>query len=159
MASRGVHEPPGKAARGLASWAVDLWPSVNGRALMNGLQLSSMEASDMLDVVHTLFEEDNAFVSEEQMKSKLAIRDSVYTTLYGIKDFKYKYVAPKNAKTSQATAGMSATQDLDFGFPEDEDIKPFNPREPEPTKPFIPPTKIDLDDVKPFGSILDAPLG
>ena len=128
---------------------------------MQGIKLSSMEASDMLDVIHALFEEFNSFTSEEDMDSILVVRTSLYEELYG-QVFKYK---PKKQKGKHSPAPGNRsyappTQDLDFSVPADEDgISPFNPREREPTKPYIPPTQFNPDDAQPFGSILDAPLG
>ena len=38
-------------------------------------------------------------------------------------------------------------------------IQPFNPRERKATKAFIEATPIVGDEIKPFGSILDSPIG
>lgn len=157
MDYRGVLEPPGKAARGLVEWALDLWPSLNGRALMSGLQLAAMPLSDMLDVIHYVFEEDNMYSSEEQMKSKLKTREVVYRDLYNV-DYKYKY-KENSSQSGRAYVPTSASQDFD-DLPLDEElIDPFKPSEKQPTKPVIPFTPFDPDDAKPFGNILDAPLG
>jgi hypothetical protein len=121
---------------------------------MAGINLSELDASDMCDILHYLFEEDNIYVSEEHMKSKVKLRESVYEGMYG-QTYKYK----GNTSTSYPASGpRNPTQDFDFG-PEDDlaDVKPFNPRE-QPTKPLIKATPFDPDAAKPFGRILDAPL-
>jgi len=112
----------------------------------------------MLDVIHHFFEEDNTYVSEENMKSKLKTREVIYETLYMVKGFKYKYKEP--SKAGGSTGNVSYSQDLDdLPLDEEEEINPFKPRDPGPVMPMIRPTEFDIDAPKPFGDILDAPLG
>lgn len=112
----------------------------------------------MLDVIHYFFEEDNMYNSEEHMKSKLKTREIVYESLYGVESFKYKYKEP--AKSRGAGGTTSHTQDFDdLPLDEEEEINPFKPRDPGPVMPRIRPTEFDIDAPKPFGDILDAPLG
>jgi hypothetical protein len=47
---------------------IELWPFVNGKALTDGLQLSSMEASDMLDVAHYYLESDFKASTPEELQ-------------------------------------------------------------------------------------------
>ena len=50
---------------------------------MSGKTLGDMEAGDMVDVIHFLFEEDSHYVSEESAKSRTGVRVSLYKDLYG----------------------------------------------------------------------------
>ena len=150
MARRGVHEPPKSAARGLISWAVDLWPYVNGKALTQGLQLSAMNASDMVDVLHFYFEEDMNVVSNEQAEAKSKSRVSIYKTLY---DREYKYEYKGSSKQTPKSPEDYETED----GPDMADIKPFDPKK-EPTKAYFAPTDFDPESSNPFGNGLDAPM-
>lgn len=113
----------------------------------------------MLDVLHYLLEEAFDVSSAEQSQA----RDQMRTTLY--KDFynkPYKYAAKKKDNGFSTASGMD---DLEFAeenpsaTTDDSDIKPFNPRYKEPTKPFTPATEVGSDMSDPFGGLLDAPLG
>ena len=108
----------------------------------------------MLDLLHFYFEEDNNYSSEEQMKSRSKVRENIYRDLYNT-EYKYAVEETRQAGTSGATANF------DLGDPLEDaagDLKPFDPLA-GPPKPYIPPTKFDPDAAKPFGNILDAPLG
>ena len=112
---------------------------------MSGLQLSELSSSEMLDVIHVLFEEDftNA-VSGEQIDAKNNIRKIMYREFY---DETYTY------------GGISNEQSGDFeNAPMDySDITPFDPKK-APVKPFVPATDFDENSPKPFGRVLDAQL-
>ena len=82
MVGGAILRPPRDAVIGLIQWAVDLWPYVNGKGLMSGMQLANMELSDMLDAVHFLFEEDARFVSQEQNAFMDTFRTNIYRELY-----------------------------------------------------------------------------
>ena len=104
----------------------------------------------MLDVLHYYFEEDYMSVSLEESQRTSAVRETVYQNMYG-REYPYA-LGNGEAKTSQ----------YDFGDPEDEDyeddladIDPFKPA----AKPYTPATKVNPEAAKPFGNILDAPLG
>jgi hypothetical protein len=122
---------------------------VNGRALVNGLQLASMELSDMLDVLHYFFEDDINFSTAEQADAREKTRSSIYEDLYGSS---YKYGSNKSV-ADMAYGDTPSTQDFDA--PRDE-VQPFNPA--VKPKPYKAPTKFDPDSAVPFGSALDAPL-
>lgn len=163
MAYGGVHEPPGRAARGLIEWATDMWPYVNGKSLMSGLDLLEMEASETLDVIHFLFEEDSHHVSEESAKSRSDMRSALYRDLYG-KEYKYKYTSrSSSSSTSTGRSASASGVDLDewgtFSDVQAESLNAnqFKPRERE-TKPYIPPTNVNANSPVPFGGALDAPL-
>ena len=50
---------------------------------MSGLQLSSMELADMLDVIHVIFEEDmTSVVNAEQVDVKDKVREIVYMDFF-----------------------------------------------------------------------------
>lgn len=131
MVGRAVRRPPKSAARGLALWAVDLWPYVNGKATTLGLNLGEMEMTQMLDIIHYFFEDDSRYSSAEEAEAVSEFRAVIYGMLYGTT---YKY------KTS-SKSGNSMRQ---YGVDE--------------VKPYIPPTDFDPDMSTPFGSVLDAPF-
>jgi hypothetical protein len=148
MASGGIHEPPGRAARGLLEWGTDLWHYVNGRALVNGLKLSGMEASDMLDVLHYFFEDDMNYSTGEQAEARDKTRSSIYRELYG---GSYKYSTGANKDR------IRASDSVDFTPEQDAAISPFESQ--KDSKPYVAPTPFDPSSAKPFGKVLDAPLG
>ncbi len=149
MAIRAIWFTPGSAARGLIYWALDLWPYINGKAIVSGIQLAELEASDMLDVIHYFFEEDIRNLAKEQIDHNNSVRDSVYENLY---DGKYKRVFTRTSGTK--------SYDFDEELSAEEivqPIKPFNPRA-EKTKNYIPPTPVLSNPEKPFGTVLEEPL-
>jgi hypothetical protein len=144
MASGTVFTPPYAAARAFIEWAVDLWPYVNGKALVSGLKLAEMDAADMVDIFHYYFEEDLNIVSQEQVAAKSESRSVIYRTLYGTT---YKYRVDTEMKSTTASGSSSF-----------DDLTPFDPSN-NVTKPYVPPTEFDADASSPFGRTLDAPLG
>ena len=115
---------------------------------MNGLQLSSMELADMLDVIHVIFEDDmTSATTAEQVDVKEKVREIVYKDFY---ETTYKY---KRTKTRQNAGFDNSVGDFDYS-----DITPFDPSS-QPVKPFVPATDFNPDMQNPFGSTLDAPLG
>ncbi len=112
---------------------------------MQGLKLSEMELSDMLDVIHFMYEEDYNYATVEQAQMAEARRIQVFEGMYN-QEYKYKVFDQKQ---------NSSNQDL---FDEDGELKPFNPNANE-TKPYIPPTEFNPNSGNPFGDILDAPIG
>jgi len=113
---------------------------------MNGLQLSGMEVSDMLDVIHVILEDDlTSNVNAEQVDAKTKVRQVFYREFY---DSEYKFASStRNYNSSSGNAN-------DFN---DWDITPFDPNK-KPTKPYVPPTDFDADAPLPFGKVLDAPF-
>lgn len=132
---------------------------------MYGMHLKTMEASEMLDVLHVLLEDDNTFSSEEQLVSKNKLRTVIYEDWYG-QTYKYKIDTAKKGSrandnpygVAETAAGVPSTQSLD-DVDDLAGLNPFNPREQQETKPLIPFTEFDPDDANPFGGVLDAPLG
>jgi hypothetical protein len=111
---------------------VDLWPYVNGKAITLGLNLGEMEMSQMLDVIHYLFEEDSRYTTAEEAEALSEMRTALYGVLYGT-TYNYRVKVDKSGNSS----GMPGNA----------------------TKPYIPPTDFDADSPLPFGSLLDSPLG
>lgn len=149
MVSRDILCSPGTGARSLLTWATDLWPYVNGKALVNGIRLEEMNAPDMLDVIHYFFEEDSRYISAEQADAASRAREIIYSDFY-------------NTRYPYATSGgaQGATKNFDIE-PEDSDVDiiPFDPtQKKQPTKPFIAPTKVDATLAQPFGELIDGPL-
>ena len=155
MARTRVHGPPYGAARSLLEWAVDLWPYVNGKGIVNGLQLASMRPNDMLDVLHYFFEDDLDYSTAEQAKVRGNVRTHIYEGMY---ESKYKYL-PDDESSQTASGDYSATQDFD-SEEEDDLIDPFaSSKEKKVVKPFMKATTMGPDEDNPFDNILDAPLG
>jgi hypothetical protein len=139
-----------------------MWPYVNGKALMSGKTLGDMEASDMVDVIHFMFEEDTHYVSEESAKSRSGVRVAIYKDLYG-KPYKYEYKDAKKRGTQNASSGYIAdygdSSSLEY-MSDAEARQGFEPEElKEPMKPPAqPPTEFNPYAENPFAGILDAPM-
>lgn len=112
---------------------------------MSGLQLSGMDVSDMLDVVHVILEDD---LTSAQSGEHIDAKDKVRTLFY--REFYDKTYILANKSNNKSYVNLD--------LPLDEEIKPFDPATPE-RKPYFPPTKVDENSAKPFGDALDAPLG
>jgi len=140
MAGGAVFKPPHRAAIGLLEWGIDLWPYINGKALVSGLQLASMNASDMLDVLHFFFEEDLNYSTAEQAEAVSKVREMVYRDMYGL-TYKYAYKQSKN-KTKSFDA-----DDDNYDF---DDLVPYDPTS-NSVKPYIPPTEFDAEVGLDFG--------
>ena len=104
----------------------------------------------MLDLLHFYFEEDNTYSSEDSARSQSRIRESLYESMYG-RTYKYKYVESK--QSNEPAYSLDEAEEL----PE-EDLKPFDPLS-GPPKEYFAPTELNESSAKPFGSVLDAPLG
>jgi hypothetical protein len=117
---------------------------------MNGLQLTGMESSDMLDVVHYLFEEDMRYSTGEEAEAVSKTRETFYRDLYGY-DYKYVYNSPKQNSNRKA----SSAGGFDF-----DDITPYDPNIKQKPKPFIPATQFDADSGLPLSGngLLEPPL-
>lgn len=107
----------------------------------------------MLDVIHYFFEEDSTFVSQEHLETREGVRKNIYTQMY---DRPYKYFRGKGSSSGGSySGGISGSDSLDDSF---EDLSPVDPLKP-PTKGYVPPTDFDPSSPKPFGGVLDAPIG
>jgi len=112
--------------------------------------------SDMLDVIHFIFEEDSHYVSEESAKSRSGFRTSIYSSLYGT-EYMYKY--DSGGKSGNQAHMYEDASDMDY-MSDAESQQAFSPSEmKEPMKPPAQaPTKFDFDADNPFSGVLDAPM-
>lgn len=121
-----------------------------------GLRLREMEASEMLDVVHYFFDQDNNYSTAEQAEAHSLIRRAVFRDWYG-KEYRYGVPEKNNSLGEQQFIPNDVGEDLE------ESITPVDPFKKASSagqsKPFVPTTDFDDRSSKPFGSILDAPLG
>jgi hypothetical protein len=100
-----------------------------------------MESSDMLDIIHVLYEDDAIPLHESHSKIKSNVRVMLWRSIYE-KEYPYPYV-------ESAGDGGSAG-----GLPPDEALLPSE-NAPRVRKPYIPPTNPDQ-----FAAAgLDAPMG
>jgi hypothetical protein len=136
---------------------------VNGKAIMSGVKLTSLESDDMLDVLHYMFEEDMHVATIEEVQSISRAREIIYRDLYN-KEYKYSVTVEGSSSQSQGSNGMMTASGEEF-YPEDglqgeDPIVPFDPNSPSKkvTKGYIPPSEPREDWVKPFGINVDAPL-
>lgn len=95
----------------------------------------------MLDIVHYFFESDSLNTEEEQ-DAKRKMRQAVYGQLY---DRPYSW----GNQGGSREFGTQETASGDFS----------NGPQELTHKPYIPPTPVDVSSAKPFGNVLDAPLG
>lgn len=99
--------------------------------------------AEMLDVIHYYMESDFMVSSAEQAEARDKARSIIYRSLY---NREYKH-STKSTEFSQTNASGS-----------EENFGNFDP-EKGPTKSYFPPTDFNPDSEKPFGDILDTPLG
>jgi hypothetical protein len=99
----------------------------------------------MLDIVHYLFESDSIGEKEEQ-DAKTRMRRSIYGQLY-----KRPYTWGSGVEQESAD-GEWGSQEV--GRPVTNDGAPVLTH-----KPYVPPTPVNAAAAKPFGNVLDAPLG
>lgn len=101
----------------------------------------------MLDVMHFYMEEDfSQATTAEQSKAKDKAREIIYRSLYN-----QKYTLA--TKSSNYQSANSSGE-----FYEDEEIVPVDPLK-GPTKSYVPTTDFNPESLKPFGDLLDSPLG
>lgn len=120
---------------------------------MSGLDLTEMEASDMLDVLHYLMEEEMIRQHVDQVDIPGAVRDYLYWELYGVR---YPYYTPVGGRRYASASGE--LDELDDPL---DGVAPFDPKaeSAKPVKAYTPPTAVDPDALNPFGSALESPLG
>jgi hypothetical protein len=121
---------------------------------MSGIRLEELNSSDMLDVIHFLFEDDLAAASGEQSEARSNVRTILYREFY---EKEYRYKSESSSRSGSNSSGSTYAD----GSPIDtfDDIEPFDPLEKSrPTKSFIPATNFNPDSFLPFGKDLDAPL-
>lgn len=92
---------------------------------MHGCQLKKMEASEMLDVIHVLFEEDTLPRWESDMEIKDNMRDTLYRELYGT-EYKYGYSTNRGRSASWDGTGPPPAEPSIYDAADGE-IKPYFP--------------------------------
>lgn len=143
MVGRTVLRTPYTGVFGLIDWAIDNWPYINGKAILSGVALLDLFASDMLDVIHYFFEDDLRVSSAEEAEAVSKIRETMYPMLYGRP---YKSIFTNSSvkyNMSTASSGSMPATNTPAG---------------SVRKPYTPPTQFDPDNPIPFGEKLDAPL-
>lgn len=116
---------------------------MRGRCLSESSQrLERMAANDMLDVLHYYFEQDN--VDEKEVaEAKAEMRTQLYGMLY-----ERSYTWGKSTSGSSHEFGTQEIGSDPMGAA------------PELThKPYVPPTAVDPTAQRPYGTLLDPPLG
>lgn len=116
---------------------------------MSGVNLANLDMSDMVDVLHYMFEDDMRFASAEQAEAISKSRSMLYRDMYE-KEYLYKF--------STGIGSVATSIDAPLGYDDVSDIRPFDAERQAAVKPFVSPTKIDEDSARPFGTTLDAPL-
>lgn len=115
------------------------------------MSLLDLTPEDLIDVLHFLFESDvTAPHDGDHLKAIENIRSEIYSSLY---DHEYKYRTGNAASTGPDVVGYSENDDMDMPVP----IDPFE--KSNSVKPFVPATQLIEDSSRPFGRVLDAPLG
>jgi hypothetical protein len=106
-----------------------------------------MEASQMLDVIHYLFEDDMRYSSGEQAEAVGKSREILYRQLYDV-----EYIFAGSSRSSRSGNNSNSFDDFD-------NLQPFDPKK-KVTKPYIPPTQFDPDSGLPMSGngLLEAPL-
>ena len=104
----------------------------------------------MLDVLHFYMEEDFDFTTKEESEAKENLRSTISRLIYD-KDY--------NFSNSSSSSGVNSRKYI--SKEENEELKPFNPEDPNAfnKKSYIPPTDFDANSSKPFGDVLDSPIG
>jgi hypothetical protein len=147
MVGGAVFITPYDGARALLEWAVDLWPYVNGKAIMSSVNLGELDSKDMLDVIHFILEEDLLASTEEEVHYKSSSRKLIYEQFY---EEEYKY----ERKVAQSKGSTTASGEII----NDDDLVPFDPTVKNVRKPYVRPTDFDPNSNKPFGDVLDGPI-
>jgi hypothetical protein len=111
---------------------------------MSQVKLAEMDAADMLDVIHYIYEEDINYVSQEQAQMVETRRVAIWNTMYNAP---YKYSV------------FRKTDEYQYDEDEVQDFTPFDPTQRKDVKPYFPPTDFSADDSDPFGGVLDSPIG
>jgi hypothetical protein len=123
-----------------------------------GDRLEEKPVEDMLDIVHYFFECD-VFTTAEEHQARTSVRQLLYRELYG-----REYTFDDSADSGVREFGTQEVASGDF-FPAtqvtaDQFGATTASGGPKLThKPYIPPTPVDPTSAKPFGNVLDAPLG
>lgn len=109
----------------------------------------------MLDILHVFFEESHSYSSNEHASRVSRTREVMYEALY---ESLYPYAYNEQTGSYKSNGFDLSDEELtDINEQaSSDDIVPFSPKK---RKAYVPPTEANPDSPKPFGSILDAPLG
>lgn len=111
-----------------------------------------MELSEMLDVIHYIFEEDLTFSTGEQADAQTEVRKSLYRELYN-KNYNYN-------RGSRKSKNANGFDDIEGLMEEETPVVPVDPvKESQKVKAYTPPTNLNAESPLPFGNVLDAPIG
>lgn len=139
MAHRRVHRPPYPGVEGLIQWALDMWPVVNGRCLVSGIDLKTLDAASCLDALYYIFEQD-AIDHPDVLTARSHTRVQIWPLWFG---HQYKY--PRKEENAQNTFGSQDMMDL----PDE-----VRTQDTETIKPFVP-----ASTPEELAKVLDGPLG
>lgn len=120
---------------------------------MSGVKLEELGSSDMIDVLHFMFEEDMFAATGEEAEHKSKIRTTLYKEFY---NKRYEYGSSSNNKSTYANGDLLPPMDEEFY---QKDLIPFDPEKKSKPTPYVPVSNFNPDSVLPFGMNIDAPLG
>jgi hypothetical protein len=116
--------------------------------------------SDLLDVLHTMFEDDQVVSTQEALEVKENVRTRLYTELYGRKAYTWVTAKTDSHSQMQTASGDSA---YTAGFMDERPQDMTDPSSPSPMKPvhykYIPPTPMEATAPIPVKGLREAPLG
>ena len=118
--------------------------------------MEELESSDMLDVIHFMFEEDMFAATGEESEHKSKIRTTLYREFYN-KHYDYQ-VSSSSSGVSNADGTLLPPLDEEYGIQEFNANAQDSPVKTKP-KPYVPATNFNPNSVLPFGKDIDAPLG
>lgn len=116
---------------------------------MSHVRLAELNSSDMLDVIHYMFEDDTGYASAEQAEAKSTIRELLWRDVY---NSTYKYATPKSRGTN---TGSERLADFDIPDTVQHDIKQRPAKDKQATKPYIRPTELSEEALS---QVLQPPL-
>lgn len=121
------------------------------------MSLKDLDAPDLLDVLHFFFEEDvGSLTTAEQADAREKTRTQLYASLYSKT---YAYASTKNSTSYiDNSVVLPAEDDVE----DNEMPAPLDPAARSAsafTKPYVPPTRMNSNPQRPFGTTLDGPLG
>lgn len=114
---------------------------------MSGIRLPALDAADMLDVIHYIYEDDLFVAGEGMVEAKDRARSVIYSELYG--------------RTYKHGSDSDTTMPYDLPLNDEPDLPvPLDPKAMSSRpKAYRPPTKFNPNAVNPYVGVLDAPLG
>jgi hypothetical protein len=114
---------------------------------MSGIRLPALDAADMLDVIHYIYEDDLFVAGEGMIEAKDKARSVIYSEMYGRT---YKHGADQDMRMPE---DLPLNDELDLPVPVDPKAMSSRP------KAYTPATKFNPNAANPYVGVLDAPLG